>query len=112
VEAFAMREFNRFHFDHLIDVFPKDWSPLHFVGHLVHNIHARHIAQDLATRDNHILSDMGIFRGEVEHAAHVAITHDALEELEDARSHHLDAVDATVLRDVAGLNHTNLRSKL
>ncbi len=106
-----MREYTLFQFRHYANSHVRDWSPVHFVGHLFHNLHARHIAQDLATRDNHLLSDIGLYRSEVEHAAHVGISHDALEELECARSHsHEDP--PTVSPDFEGLNHTSLRSKV
>jgi hypothetical protein len=85
-----MRDFNFSHFKSILNGTHFNWLPLNYVGHLVHNLHARHIAEDLATRDNHILADIGVYRGEVEHASHVDISHDALEELEAARSHHDD----------------------
>jgi uncharacterized protein YjiS (DUF1127 family) len=68
----------------------REFNVSQYISHLVHNVHARHIAEDLATRDNHILSDIGVYRGEVEQAAHVDLSHDAMEELQVARAHHDD----------------------
>lgn len=105
-----MRVFPFFRTTHTLNAHFGNWSPVQFASHLVHNLHSRHIAKDLTTRDNHMLADIGINRREVEHAAHVNLVHDALEELEYVRSH--DHEDLTVLsHDVDGLKHTNLRSK-
>jgi hypothetical protein len=111
-EDVVMREYVRFQSRHLLNGIIGDWSPLHFVGHLVHNLHARHIAQELATQDSHMLSDIGLLRGDVEHAAHLPITHDAMVELENAHFHHLEDVEAILQQDGDGLAHTNLRSIL
>lgn len=106
-----MREYTLSQLKHFLNGHPADWSPMRFVGHLMHNLHARHVAQDLAKLDNHMLADMGIYRSEAEHAAHTGITHDALEELEHARLQ--DHEDPTFSpQDTQGLQHTSLRSRV
>ncbi len=104
-----MREFMRFQFEHSLDRYHLQWSPIHFVGNLIHNVHARHVAQEIALRDDHMLADIGLFRSEVEHAAHGLITHDALEELEDARSHHDDATADTYHIQGQDLGHLSTK---
>jgi uncharacterized protein YjiS (DUF1127 family) len=64
-----------------------------FVGRFLHNLHARHVAQDLLSRDNHVLTDIGLTRGDVEHATHLRISADAIDELVIARSHHFEDVE-------------------
>ncbi len=102
--------------------------PFHFaarlthshVGHLFHNLHSRHIAQDLLLRDDHLLADMGLTRGDVEHATHLARYTDAVASLVNSRRHHMAEIEQLCLCgdsnpspvDNKGLDATNLRSRL
>ncbi len=70
--------------------------PVNLVSRFLHNLHARHVAQDLLLRDNHVLTDIGLTRADVEHATHLPIADDAIVELADARTHHIEDVEQSV----------------
>lgn len=83
-----------------------------FIGRVVHNINARHEAHELAQRGDHMLHDIGLLRSEVEHAAHVFVTHDALIELHDDQVRHGEEADnAAEDHGTDSLQSTNLRSR-
>jgi uncharacterized protein YjiS (DUF1127 family) len=92
-EGFAMRELARFQAEHTIPEQKSHWEPVSFIAHLAHNIHARHVAQEMAFLDDHLLKDMGITRREVERASHAPINVDALETLRDAKQRHAQEFD-------------------
>lgn len=84
-----------------------------FIDRMLHNLHARHEAQDLAQRDDHLLNDIGLLRSDVEHASHVTIGHDAMEELHEAQLlREGEIVEAIPSHNDAGFKSTNLRSKI
>ena len=83
-----MREFTRFQFEHTVESEAVHPSPIRFVGQLLHNLYSRHMVQQLAMRDDHILADIGVTRDDIAHAAHVPITRDATDDLEQARQDH------------------------
>lgn len=85
-----MREFTRFQSQHTVENEVARPSPIRFVGQLLHNLYARHVVQQLATRDDHILADIGVTRDDIEHAAHVRITQDPTDDLEQARHLHAE----------------------
>ncbi len=90
----------------------KSLPLVHFVDRLVHNIHAKHEAQELTHRDDHMLHDIGLLRGDVESAAHVTVTHDAMAELHDAQIRHEKEADEELDRQSDdGLKATSLRSR-
>jgi uncharacterized protein YjiS (DUF1127 family) len=88
-----MRELARFQAEHSIIESKSHWTPISFITHLAHNIHARHIAQDMANLDDHLLKDMGITRREVEKASNAPINVDALETSRDAKQRHAQEFD-------------------
>jgi uncharacterized protein YjiS (DUF1127 family) len=88
-----MRELARFQAEHTIPVSKPHWTPISFITHLAHNMHARHVAQEMADLDDHLLKDMGITRREIERASHAPINVDALEALRDAKQRHAQKND-------------------
>jgi uncharacterized protein YjiS (DUF1127 family) len=105
MEVFAMREVMKFLAEHSI---PSPFGGTIVGGIVVHlrdNIEARHVAQELAAHDNHMLHDIGLLRAEVEHAAHASLLSNALDELNDARQSHVHTFETPE----NGLTATNLR---
>jgi uncharacterized protein YjiS (DUF1127 family) len=98
LEDFAMRELTRFQAEHTIPEAKSHWTPVSFIAHLAHNIHARHVAHEMANLDDHMLKDMGITRREVERASHAPIHVDALETLRDAKERHAREFDLEDLK--------------
>jgi uncharacterized protein YjiS (DUF1127 family) len=69
-------------------------SPLlAYLIHFLHNVQSRHIAQTLMQLDNHMLTDIGLTRGDVEHATHLQFTEDAVDSLAHSRSRHIEDVE-------------------
>jgi uncharacterized protein YjiS (DUF1127 family) len=66
------------------------WSLWKYLRHFLHNLHDRHVTEDLLQHDNHFLSDIGLTRGDVEHAAHLHFTEDAVDSLAHSRLVHID----------------------
>jgi uncharacterized protein YjiS (DUF1127 family) len=113
MEGTIMHDFFGFQSGHSNNSFLKSWSPINYVSHFIHNLQSRHEAQNLAQRDDHILSDIGISRDDVENAAHMAITKDAMAELHKAQlQHHREDETATHKHSSESLAQTNLRSRL
>jgi uncharacterized protein YjiS (DUF1127 family) len=114
LEDFVMRELARFESEHTIPEAKPHWSPISFITHLAHNIHARHVAQEMANLDDHLLMDMGITRREVETASHAPINVDAIGTLLEAKQRHaqendLEDQETTAITQVASGLYQPLR---
>jgi uncharacterized protein YjiS (DUF1127 family)/ketosteroid isomerase-like protein len=77
------------------------------VNDVLHNLHSRHIVEELAQHDDHMLSDMGLTRKDVEDATYFGFLHDALDDLRAAKLHHLEDVGGSAVNGLDSPRRNN-----